>query len=227
MQKNWLIFLFIFSLICFGIEYFSEIMNLVITLSDRKYVENFIKSYGVYAPLVFIAVQIFQVIFAPVPGELTGFIGGYLFGMYSGFFYSSLGLAAGSSINFAIGRFFGSFCIQDLLSKKEFIKYDQLIREKGIPALFCLYVFPGFPKDYLCIFVGLTSIPFKLFFFIAAIGRMPGTFFLSIQGDYLFKEAYEVLFITMGVCLPFILIFFLFRKKIFSCFFKKNSDIST
>ena len=57
--------------------------------------------------MVFMGIQILQVIFAPVPGEATGFIGGYLFGVLEGFLYSSLALAIGSWINFSIGRFLG------------------------------------------------------------------------------------------------------------------------
>ena len=34
--------------------------------------------------------QILQVVLAPIPGEATGFIGGYLFGSIKGFIYSSL-----------------------------------------------------------------------------------------------------------------------------------------
>ena len=74
-------------------------------LADRDRVRDFIASFGWGAPLVFMGIQILQVIFAPVPGEATGFIGGYLFGVLKGFVYSSAALAVGSYINFSIGRF--------------------------------------------------------------------------------------------------------------------------
>ena len=45
-------------------------------LSDRERVRDFIASFGFGAPLVFMGIQLLQVIFAPVPGEATGFIGG-------------------------------------------------------------------------------------------------------------------------------------------------------
>ena len=62
-------------------------------LSDRDRIRDFIASFGFGAPLVFMGIQILQVIFAPVPGEATGFIGGYLFGVLKGFIYSSMALA--------------------------------------------------------------------------------------------------------------------------------------
>ena len=56
--------------------------------SDREATQAFIDSFGMGAPAVFMLVQILQVMFAPIPGEATGFIGGYLFGAGKGFLYS-------------------------------------------------------------------------------------------------------------------------------------------
>jgi uncharacterized membrane protein YdjX (TVP38/TMEM64 family) len=49
---------------------------------DRHQILQFIKSYHPYDKLVFILLQIIQVVAAPIPGELTGFIGGYLYGPF-------------------------------------------------------------------------------------------------------------------------------------------------
>ena len=61
-------------------------------LTNRDQITSFITSFGALAPLVFTVFQILQVIFAPFPGEATGFVGGYLFGTLAGFIYSSIGL---------------------------------------------------------------------------------------------------------------------------------------
>ena len=84
-------------------------------LTDRGKIETFITGFGAGAPLVFVALQILQVIFAPLPGEASGFLGGYLFGVWRGFFYSSVGLAAGSLINFGIGRFLGEHWVRRMV----------------------------------------------------------------------------------------------------------------
>ena len=67
-------------------------------VTDRERIKAFISSFGLGAPAVFMLIQILQVMFAPIPGEATGFIGGYLFGPGRGFLYSSVALAAGSLI---------------------------------------------------------------------------------------------------------------------------------
>ncbi len=169
-------------------------------LADRQRVREFIASFGMGAPLVFMGIQILQVIFAPIPGEATGFIGGYLFGTVKGFLYSSAALAIGSWINFSIGRFFGEHFVRRMIPADKFEKFDGLLKRQGIIVLFVLFIFPGFPKDYLCLILGLSTLPLKVFLLLATVGRMPGTLMLSLQGEFLFEKNYVILAVVAGVC---------------------------
>jgi uncharacterized membrane protein YdjX (TVP38/TMEM64 family) len=180
-------------------------------VSDREQVRDFILSFGTAGPAVFMGIQILQVTFAPVPGEVTGFVGGYLFGAFEGFIYSSIALSIGSLVNFGIGRFLGVRFVRKLIPADKFEKFDALLKRQGIIVLFLLFVFPGFPKDYLCLFLGLSTLSLKLFLLIAAIGRMPGTFLLSLQGAFLFEQNYAVLAIVAAGCA--ILAFFAYRYR--------------
>ena len=180
-------------------------------LTDKETVKAFITSFGMGAPIIFILLQISQVIFAPVPGEATGFIGGYLFGAVPGFLYSSIGLTVGSYFNFMIGRFFGEKYIRKLIPIKKLRKLNHTMRHQGIIVVFLFFIFPGFPKDYLCLFLGITTLPLKVFILMAAIGRMPGTLMLSLQGALLFDRAYGAFAIMAGIC--GLLIFFVFRYR--------------
>jgi len=168
-------------------------------ISDREETARFVAAFGQGAPVVFMLFQILQVIFAPVPGEATGFIGGYLFGAAGGFVYSSIALAVGSMINFYIGRYLGHRYIRKLIPEKYLIRFDKLVSQKGVMLIFILFIFPGFPKDYLCLFLGLSLLPFKVFILMAAVGRMPGTFLLSLQGAMLFEENYLLLAVAFLV----------------------------
>ena len=162
-------------------------------LTDREGIKAYIRSWGAAAPLVFIAIQIGQVIFAPVPGELSGFVGGYVFGATKGFIYSSIGLAAGSAVNFGIGHALGFRYIRKIIPQKNLEKFDRFITHQGVIVLLSMFLFPGFPKDYLCIFLGATALPFKMFILMAGFGRMPGTLMLSVQGEFLLEGRYGLL----------------------------------
>ena len=124
-------------------------------LTDRDQIKAFVSSFGRYAPVVFITLQILQVLFAPFPGEATGFIGGFLFGTAKGFIYSSIGLTVGSWINFSIGRFLGKRYIRKMIPSNQLDRLDTIVKRQGIFVLFILFVFPGFPKDYLSLFISM------------------------------------------------------------------------
>lgn len=192
-------------------------------LADRDRVRDFIASFGWAAPLVFMGIQILQVIFAPVPGEATGFIGGYMFGVLEGFLYSSLALAIGSWINFSIGRFLGVHYVRKMIPADKFERFDALLKRQGVIVLFLLFIFPGFPKDYLCLFLGLSTLPLKVFILLATIGRMPGTFLLSLQGAYLFEENYAVLGIVTALCAILAFIIYRYRESLYRWIERFNS----
>ncbi len=63
---------------------------------DKQLMHAMLARWGVLAPVVFIAIQALQVIIAPIPGEVTGLLGGFVFGPWLGFFYSTIGLTIGS-----------------------------------------------------------------------------------------------------------------------------------
>ena len=191
---------------------------------DREKIQAFILSSGPWAPLVFMGIQIAQVVLAPIPGEATGFIGGYLFGALKGFAYSSISLAIGSLINFMIGRFLGRRFIRRVIPAAQRQRMDQMVTHNGALVVMLLFIFPGFPKDYLCLFLGVTAMPLKLFFLMATFGRMPGTLMLSLQGAMLFERMYGVFVIILGICGLGILLGYRYRERLYAWIAKMNDS---
>lgn len=192
--------------------------------TDREQVKTFVASFGHGAPAIFIIIQILQVLFAPFPGEATGFIGGFLFGTIKGFVFSSIGLTLGSWINFSIGRFMGKRFVRKLIPERQLDRLDKVVKRQGAIVLFILFVIPGFPKDYLCLFLGLTTLPLKIFIIITGIGRMPGTLMLSLQGSYIFEQRYGLFAMIMGLCLIVILLAYKYRESLYKWLEKYNEE---
>lgn len=184
-------------------------------LTDRESIQRFIASWDAAVPFVFMLVQVLQVVIAPVPGEISGFIGGYLFGTLPGFIYSSIGLTLGSAVNFWIGRLLGKKWIRKWIPSAQRDKMDLFMARQGVIVLLIFFIFPGFPKDYLCFFLGLTRLPFNLFILLAGLGRMPGTLMLSLQGDFLFDREYGVYVGTLAASMVIVGLAFCFREKIY------------
>ncbi len=209
--------------ICFGILvvfWFREpllifLQQSYVLLTDRQRITAFVASFGKSAPFVFIAIQVLQVILAPIPGEATGFIGGYLFGAFAGCAYSTAGLTLGSWINFLIGRFLGKKWVRGLIAEEKKRKYDHMLRHQGLLVVLVLFLIPGFPKDYLCLFLGVSTMPIRVFLLMAMIGRIPGTLMLSLQGALVFEKNYFIFCIVVAANLGLVYLGYRYREDLY------------
>lgn len=130
---------------------------------DREALETFIRNTGVIAPLVFIFIQIVQVVFPVIPGGASCLAGVVLFGPWWGFLYNYIGICVGSIINFFLGRFYGKPFIQSVSKPETYNKYiGKIDKGKRFDRFFFLSVFlPGFPDDLICMLAGLTKMTVK------------------------------------------------------------------
>ncbi len=46
----------------------------------KEQLRSYIESWGAWAPVAFVVIQALQVVMAPIPGEFTGAVGGFIFG---------------------------------------------------------------------------------------------------------------------------------------------------
>jgi uncharacterized membrane protein YdjX (TVP38/TMEM64 family) len=211
----------IFLLSCLAVfllvesSWWARLMCYYELFTDRVWVREMVKSAGWASTLVFVGLQIGQVIFAPIPGEVTGFLGGYMFGALNGFLLSTVGLTAGSMLAFGIGHFLGERVVRKLVRCESFEKYNQLVQYKGVLVIFIFFLVPGFPKDYLCMFLGLTTLPGRVFFVVSTVGRLPGTLALSLQGASIFEKDYMFFAIVTALTLLFALGAWLLRDPLY------------
>ncbi len=195
-------------------------------LASKERVRAWLLSFGKAAPLVFVAIQSLQVIVAPIPGEATGFLGGYLFGITNGFLLSTMGLTIGSTMAFLLGRWLEIHFVEKIVAKETLDKFDFIVERQGTLIAFLLFLIPGFPKDYLCFILGLSKMPLRIFLLIVTIGRMPGTFLLTLQGANVYKGNYITFFILLAVFLLAGLLLFLYKETVYRWlrrWSKKNS----
>lgn len=184
-------------------------------VADRGAMAAWLAQWGVAAPVVFVGLQMFQVMLAPIPGEATGFIGGYLFGPAAGFLYSTVGLTLGSWLSFGVSRRIGREPVRRWISPRHLARFDRLMRRQGALAAFFLFLIPGFPKDYLCFFLGLSRMSLRLFFPLVLVGRIPGTLMLSYQGAALAERSYGVLIALIGCCAVILGLLVVYRKDVY------------
>lgn len=181
--------------------------------SDR--LSKFLQSLGPYSPAVFVLLQVLQVIAAPFPGELTGVAGGYVYGETLGFVLSTIGLSLGSWVAFELASILGRPFVERFVKREVLEKFNFLTTKTGAFICFVLFLFPGFPKDYLCYVLGLSRMGLGTFLLVSVIGRLPGTYLLTMQGATIRNEEYHAFFVFAVVSTAILAAAFVYRNHIF------------
>ncbi|MGX7198454.1 TVP38/TMEM64 family protein [Enterococcus nangangensis] len=127
----------------------------------------------IFAPVVFILIQVLQVIVPFIPGSISLAAGVIIFGPWQGFLYNYIGIVLGSMINFQLARHYGKPLIQSLISEKTYKKYIGYIdNQKRFDKFFAAAIFfPIAPDDALCLIAGLTKMSFKRFSTIILLAK--------------------------------------------------------
>ena len=187
---------------------------LVRLYSDKHFLKQTLRAWGILAPLVFIALQALQVIIAPIPGEVTGILGGYLFGEWLGLFYSTIGLTLGSLAAFGVGRWLGAHYVRTLVSQQTWDKMGFIVEAEGAILCFIIYLIPGLPKDMVCYLFGMSPMPLWVFALVSTLGRIPGTWVLSAQGAQTAAGNYLEVILLTAVVLAVALPLYCYRDRI-------------
>jgi len=193
----------------------DEVVSAGTFYESKERIRHFLQSLGPYSTAAFILLQAGQVVLSPIPGELTGIVGGYAYGAFFGFVLSTLGLTLGSWLVFELARILGRPFVERVVSKSMLDRFDFLSKQSGAVVCFVLFAFPGFPKDALSYLLGVSRMRFATFMVVSTFGRMPGTYVLSLQGATLRNEDYVTAGMVALACGFFLLLAYLFRERLF------------
>lgn len=141
-------------------------------LNNSNELKNFVQIHKYWGPLIFILVQIFQVVFPVIPGGVTTVAGFLIFGPWLGFLYNYVGIMVGSVILFWLVQIYGRKFILLFVNEKTFYKYEAKLETKGFENFFILcMVSPISPADVVVMITGLTNMSLKRFTIILLITK--------------------------------------------------------
>lgn len=141
--------------------------------TDSTKLQALLNQTGIFAPLLFILLQIFQVIIPIIPGGASSALGIVAFGPIWGFVYNYAGLVIGSILAFLLVKRYGKTFILKVCDQKTHDKYiGWLDKGKKFDRFFAAAIFfPCAPDDILCMIAGLTSMTLKKFSMIIILGK--------------------------------------------------------
>ncbi len=200
------------------------IIPLVIYLTNREFfasfksiedVEVFISNYGKESAIVYLILQILQVVISVIPGEVFQVAAGYLFGPLLGIILAVVGSFIGEAIAFGLARFLGRGFVHLFMSKEQFeVYHERLNSNKAYTLCFILYLIPGIPKDILCYVAGATEISFLPFLLISTVARLPGLIGSIAMGTLIDRGSYHIALIILAAACVICVLGFIYRNKL-------------
>ena len=165
--------------------------------------------------LIFIVMQILQIVIFIIPGDIINATGGFLFNLVYGSILSFIGVVIGSITVFYISRFLGYGFINKFVKKEKLDKIVSFFESNtGFISLFIFCNLPFVPKDVLMYGAGLTPLkPFKTLS-IYCLSRIPGIIIWNSMGANLYNQSILGIIITLLALLAFLLLIILIKKKI-------------
>lgn len=187
----WILLILPFILLIIGYLYPSSFF------SNQEAIRNYVNSFGSFAPIIFIILQILQVVITPISHYAVSIAGGYIFGLWLGALYNFIGRVIGTIIAFYLARYIGKKIVEKVVNKQTQEKYNYLF-EKGKVLLFLAYFLPLFPDDEISYLAGLSNLSAKLFIPLIVLGHISGSLSLAYIGNGI-KSASDPLFITLSL----------------------------
>jgi len=204
----------LFILVLLGLAWITR-GEWIPVLSEPESIRQMVLNQGYWGPLVFVGLQVIQVVVFVIPGEVTQLAAGYIYGPFWGLTYSIAGILIGSAFNFYAARIMGSNFVRLILSQKALNRFDGVISSpKAIAGFFLFFLIPGVPKDALCYMSGLSRISFWAFMLISGVARLPGILGSTIMGASLAHRRWSVALGLLGAAVVISILTMVFRKPL-------------
>ena len=141
--------------------------------ASQQILEETVSGFGVLGAVLFILIQVVQVVVPILPGGVSCLAGVLLFGAVKGFLYNYIGICIGSILAFSFAKSCGRPLLHKLFGQKLLQKYDGWTADKRrFDRLFVLAIFlPVAPDDFLCYLAGTTAMSWRLFVAAILLGK--------------------------------------------------------
>lgn len=170
-RPPWIRWLVLLAAIAFGVWMFRffQVQLLLQTLLDR------IASFGIWSPVVFIAVYILATVLL-IPGSVLTLGAGAVFGLGPGLIWVTLGANLGAHAAFLVGRYLArDWVARKIAGHAAFAAIDKAVADEGWKIVGLTRLSPAFPFTFLNYAFGLTRVSFQHYALATFFGMLPGT----------------------------------------------------
>lgn len=203
--------LFLLLIASLGIIFYPKIKEYI----NFENIRNIVGENKFVSILIFILLQVIQVVVFIIPGDVINATGGFIFNIYFGSLLSYIGVIIGSTIAFYISRFLGYNFINKFVKKEKLEKIVGFFESNtGFISLFVFCNLPFVPKDVLMYGAGLTPLKPKKTLLVYLLSRIPGIIIWNSMGANLYNRSILGIVITLASLVLFLLLIVILKKKI-------------
>lgn len=174
MKNSWIGRIKIFSIMCFVAVIVLAVKVLMTQhFNSAEDLQEYMKQFGIFAPLILILFQALQVVVPVLPGYLGCVAGAIAFGTATGFWCNYIGISAGSIVAYYLAKRFGINIVLSMFPRETYEKWSKKIQgsKSYLVLLFLAILLPLFPDDFLCYFSGLIRMEQKKFIGVILLGK--------------------------------------------------------
>jgi uncharacterized membrane protein YdjX (TVP38/TMEM64 family) len=193
-----------------GVWYYGpEIWRLA---QEREALQAAVQELGWLGPLALVAVNILQIIVAPIPGYAMQIVAGFLYGPLWGGVWGSVGLLGGAWLAMALARRYGRPLVTRLTGVERLDRWERVTHSTSPLVWFVLLLGPTGDLPYFL--AGLSQVRFTTVLLLTVATRVPTTFVVAAAGAgivFLTWQQVAAILITLGLL---VVLFFRYQNTI-------------
>lgn len=216
-----------------GIILFIGICALLLILiapNFKDYIEDpikfkeYISDNGFIGIIIFLFVQILQIVVSIIPGEMIEIAAGITFGWFLGLILCLIGVALATSLIFVVCKKLGKPYIDKLVGNGKLKLFDKLNSStKRDTIIFIIFLIPGIPKDLLVYAAAFFDIKLSKFLLLSIPARIPSIITSTIAGQYILEGNYKPVIIIFAVMIVITILGYLLYMFVYNRH-KKNQE---
>ncbi len=187
---------------------------ILVMMEDKEVFREWIHSFGPWGWLIFIALEILQVVISVIPAGPVNIAAGYSYGVWGGTLLCLVGDTLGSMIVFLLVKRLGMKVIHIFFKGKEFDKYSAILNRPKLKLfMFISFMIPNTPKDQFCYIAGLSDITAAEWLVIVSIGRIPSILVSTLMGNAAYRSDYRSVVLILVFSIIAGILAYIFYKR--------------
>jgi uncharacterized membrane protein YdjX (TVP38/TMEM64 family) len=179
-------------------------------------IDALLKQYRGRSMLIYVGLQVIQIVVAFLPGQALQFAAGYAFSFFVALLLSLAGITIGTVLTFYLGKIFGKDIVYLVFGKQRLERFIALLNSrKAYIAVFLLYLFPGIPKDIFSYAAGISDMKLIPFTITSIVARTPALAVSLLVGNMLSTRTYSGIIIVSSIVVVIAIVCAIKRKRVY------------